>query len=127
MNERFLFKGKRIDDKGWIVGNLLDHGNPLHPEIVKNYKSYKIYRETVCQSTGLTDDNGKMLFENDRCNLVAQSEDGEKINTNGIVKWDFEDAGFYLETIYDKWPHIKFWFIKSIVNVENVHDMEEMS
>ena len=66
MEDRYLFKAKRVDDGEWIVGYLyrLSENNPPFIMLRKYGESYEVDEHTICQCTGLRDKNGKLIWEN---------------------------------------------------------------
>jgi len=68
-----LFKGKRLDTKEWIIGDLIhrfdfsqqlpEYGNLSIKQI--GGEEYSIIPETLCEFTGRLDSNKNKIFEND--------------------------------------------------------------
>ena len=77
MNERYLYRGKRKDNGEWVTGYLIKGNNTyiVTPEsiyymvvsisYIASVEFVEVLPETVGQCTGLTDKNGKLIFEGD--------------------------------------------------------------
>ena len=76
MNDRYLFRAKRIDNGEWIVGDLSHHKTgkvfvkPLNGSAIS---TCEVDKDTICQCTRLKDRNGNLIWENDV--MVAHLDD----------------------------------------------------
>ena len=60
------FKAKRLDGKGWAIGDLLhsyENGAIIVP--IEGGGAFSVDSDKICQFTGLTDYDGKDLYEGD--------------------------------------------------------------
>lgn len=105
MEDRYLFKAKRIDNGEWVQGNLIQscdatdgwetiiipikNSNMFTKHIKCGYGNlgfenwYRVDPSTICQCTGLKDKNGKLIWENDIVNatdVICVCVDGVVVN-----------------------------------------------
>lgn len=108
MNREILFKAKRIDNGEWVEGQyayitnpLAEDGKPIKHLICNGTNIFNdlIDPDTLCQYTGLTDKNGKKIWENDIVKCLKRTEGYELYQ----VVWRNEFADFGVEPIKPKY------------------------
>lgn len=104
MNERYLFKGKRVDNGEWVGGYLIQRNKTyimtvrvincmvVPASCMASVELVEVITETVGQCTGLRDKKGRLIFEGDICSLKYCRN-----NHVGKIVFGEEAAAFILQ------------------------------
>ena len=125
-----IFRGKRADNDEWIKWTALAalFANPLNIEVDLN---------TVGASTGITDVNGKMIFEGDivkthYANSNNKSDFVEEVVYRGCrfcAKAELSGGGAMFMPLFDGTPHVsadKSVYMDRVEVIGNIHDNPEL-
>lgn len=116
MQDRFKFRGKRIDNNHWYYGSYLYLHNPpkydwngtkheskedFHFIIDEKDVNYGVYPETVGQCTGIKDKNGKLIYNGDILKFKILEDFGafgtKEKYIEIIAPVIYEYGGFFIE------------------------------
>ena len=144
MNDRYLFRSKRIDNGEWVEGYLFDdgfengrmfvgglvieeyHGTACDDWSITGINFYEVDQSTICQCTGLNDKNGQKIWEND---VVKQFADCNELGNNLYffyqIRWNNEYSAFEGYEIYAK-ETVLFPDLEDIEVIGNIFDNPEL-
>ena len=98
MNDRYLYRAKRMDNGEWTYGYLYGIWERKYilwgmTNDVPNMT--EVAPSTICKCTGLSDKNGKLIWENDICIIT----DGTLDEEDGYFRldWEIDRAMFEFE------------------------------
>ena len=101
MEERYLFKAKRLDTHDWILGFLSMHKTGkyfIRPIGGSASSSEEVEKNTICQCTGLKDRNGKLIWENDIIHKPFYTDYDVYANSEAYTgRIQYEDGGWSVE------------------------------
>lgn len=117
----YLFRGKMIANGKWSEGNLLvtKQGCCITPDATVYVA---VDPETVGQYTGLTDKNGKKIFEGDICNFSNCSD----IDNYGVVVYDADETEFGIDYGSTYLGLGRHYHSRDIEVIGNIYDNPEL-
>lgn len=110
MENRFLFRGKRTDTGEWVFGDLVHSVYKIGDTCVGQYGNevgmHEVDQSTICQCTGLKDDEGTLIFEND---VISLKDEINECEWKAVVKFGNPNAeytwGWQLVPITECYPN----------------------
>ncbi len=104
MKNRYLFRGKTLDNGEWIEGALLpiDDGSyriassccTSNETNLLTVCAYEVDKNTICQCTDMVDNNGNLIYEHDIVKCPYE-------NCYGNINWSETETGFYLDILLE--------------------------
>ena len=113
-------------DSNWVYGGIFPNNKGGDFAIIyqqePTIEKFTVYADTVGQYTGLTDKNGKKIFEGD---IVKDEQSGYEY----VIKWFSEYACFALA---NKSGHMEYdvdefeMLVNDLIVIGNIHDNPEL-
>lgn len=131
-----LFRGKRVDNGEWSYGSLLiqsgewlSNEEPAPDEswiYGKQGEHYLVILETVGQFTGLTDKNGRKIFEGDICRFDNGEPNESERYTNYAVQWDCVNSQWHIVENNNCEDCLDIFFCKRAKVIGNIYDNPDL-
>ena len=126
-----LFRGKRKENGEWVYGNyaVTDNNEKQHFIFQNKAFEFEVDPETVGQYTGITDDNGKKIFEGDILGITNDDPDYDYITKVYLdcdtlcvdiqgQDYDYTSIGFAIEIWDDECDQVEI--------IGNIYDNPEL-
>lgn len=129
MEDRYLFKAKRIDNGEWVQGYLygiLEKKYILWGMTNDIPNMIEVDPTTICQCTGLKDKNGKLIWENDIASYSDLITGDKKII---CIEWNKMQASFvrkYRSPMGLQYIYIDEYIASRMEIIGNIFDNPEL-
>lgn len=127
MNREIKFKGKRIDNDKWMVGDLNHLVDGMYISNDHGSNMARVYPDTVGQYTGLKDKNGKEIYNGD---ILAH--DGKPMGyvVDGVLGYSFDVVFFFpghpeFKVSWSLYGTVVNDFNGDVEIIGNIHDKQE--
>lgn len=115
------FRAKSIRTNEWVYGNLRIFGERAYISAVDSHAHSEVFLSTVGQYTGLTDRNGKEIYEGDIVEACSQGE-----HRKCEVAWSEKTVSFFLKHSVGPWSLSGAWGKESCEVIGNIYDNPEL-
>lgn len=143
MENRYLFRAKRIDNGEWVEGyyTYYPHGFTSEDKmehVIRDTvtsgdcnKLYFVDPSTICQCTGINDKNGKLIWENDVITISAYDYLEPTDDYTGIVCYSEKDVCWCLKDFENEEKIIPICecygeYVTEITKLGNIFDNPEL-
>lgn len=116
-----LFIGKRVDNGEWITSNSIMQTNYSGTFLWYEGCWREVISETVGQYTGLTDKNGKKIFEGD----IIICDTSTYRYVTGTVKYSENASCYYIKALNSSNDYM-FNCDNILIIIGNIHDNPEL-
>lgn len=104
MEDKYLVKAKRTDNREWVVGGLVRYGFTgkekyyIVPDYASDLYAIEIDPNTICRCTGLKDKNDNLIWENDIIHKPFYTDYDAYANSEAYTgRIQYEDGGWSVE------------------------------
>ena len=124
MNDRYIFRAKRIDNGEWVEGDLSNCivvGKTHICKIEDNLSTtfHEVDPSTLCQCVGLRDKNSELIWEND---IVTVPDDEEPC----VIEWDENCARWNMSRCGSVMCDFDNYWGREIEKIGNIFDTPEL-
>ena len=115
-----LFRAKHKEWNEWVEGDLIHEPFGEYMQFIKDgcRSKVKVDPETVCQYTGLTDKNGRKIFEGD----IAKDNSGDLYTIN----WSDENGIYEVRQYSCSMSNFETFFACDCEVIGNIFDNPEL-